>query len=74
MCGIAGYMSIGGAAPGEAMLDAFDKALAHRGPDGSGRFKAGGFTMIQRRLAIIDLETGSQPLYEPNGAALVATA
>ena len=32
MCGIAGYMSLSGAAPGEAMLDAFDAALAHRGP------------------------------------------
>jgi len=74
MCGIAGYMSVGGAAPAEPMLDALDRALAHRGPDGSGRFKAGGFAMIQRRLAIIDLQTGSQPLYEPNGAALVANA
>lgn len=74
MCGIAGYMNISGTAPAEAMLDALDKALAHRGPDGSGRFKAGGFAMIQRRLAIIDLQTGSQPLYEPNGATLVANA
>ena len=74
MCGIAGYMSTDGAAPGDGLLDAFDAALAHRGPDGSGRFKAGGFAMIQRRLAIIDLETGDQPLREPGGAALVANA
>ncbi len=74
MCGIAGYMSTGGRAPGDALLDAFDAALAHRGPDGSGRFRAGGFAMIQRRLAIIDLETGDQPLREPGGAALVANA
>ena len=74
MCGIAGYMSTDGAAPGDALLDAFDAALAHRGPDGSGRFKASGFAMIQRRLAIIDLETGDQPLREPGGAALVANA
>jgi asparagine synthase (glutamine-hydrolysing) len=74
MCGIAGFMTVNGAPPGETLLDAFDGALAHRGPDGSGRFKAGGFAMIQRRLAIIDLETGDQPLYEPGGAALVANA
>ncbi len=74
MCGIAGFMSNRGAAPAEAMLDAFDHALAHRGPDGSGRFRAGDFAMMQRRLAIIDLEGGDQPLYEPEGAALVANA
>ena len=74
MCGIAGFMSNCGILPDDALLDAFDAALAHRGPDGSGRFKAGGFAMMQRRLAIIDLETGDQPLFEPEGAALVANA
>ena len=74
MCGIAGFMSNHGAAPAEAMLDALEHALAHRGPDGSGRFQAGDFAMVQRRLAIIDLEGGDQPLYEPEGAALVANA
>ena len=74
MCGIAGFMSNRGASPAEAMLDAFDRALAHRGPDGSGRFRTGDFAMIQRRLAIIDLAGGDQPLYEPEGAVLVANA
>ena len=74
MCGIAGFMSNRGAAPDEAVLDALEAALAHRGPDGAGRFRAGGFAMVQRRLAIIDLEGGDQPLYEPDGAALVANA
>ena len=74
MCGIAGFMSNRGAPPDEAVLDALDAALAHRGPDGAGRFRAGGFAMVQRRLAIIDLEGGDQPLYEPDGAALVANA
>lgn len=74
MCGIAGFMSNRGAPPAEAMLDSLERALIHRGPDGSGRFQAGGFAMVQRRLAIIDLEGGDQPLYEPGGAALVANA
>ena len=60
MCGIAGFMSNRGAAPAAAMLDAFDDALAHRGPDGSGRFEAGDFAMMQRRLAIIDVAGGDQ--------------
>ena len=74
MCGIAGFMSNRGISPADAMLDALEAALAHRGPDGAGRFRAGDFAMVQRRLAIIDLEGGDQPLYEPNGAALVANA
>ena len=74
MCGIAGFMSTRGISPADAMLDALEAALAHRGPDGAGRFRAGDFAMVQRRLAIIDLEGGDQPLYEPKGAALVANA
>ena len=74
MCGIAGFMSNRGISPADAMLDALEAALAHRGPDGAGRFRAGDFAMVQRRLAIIDLEGGDQPLYEPKGAALVANA
>ncbi len=74
MCGIAGFMSNHGATPAAAMVDALEAALVHRGPDGGGRFTAGGFAMVQRRLAIIDLKTGDQPLFEPEGAALVANA
>src|SRR6201994_3190296 len=49
-----------------------EKALSHRGPDGNGHYRAGDVGMVQTRLAIIDLATGDQPLYEPGGAALVA--
>ena len=48
------------------------RALAHRGPDGQGRYVKGDTALVQTRLAIIDLKTGDQPLYEPGGAALVA--
>ncbi|MGH6996044.1 MAG: asparagine synthase (glutamine-hydrolyzing), partial [Stellaceae bacterium] len=49
-----------------------ETALQHRGPDGFGHYRAGDVGMVQTRLAIIDLATGDQPLYEPSGAALVA--
>jgi len=49
-------------------------ALAHRGPDGQGEHVVPGCGLAQTRLAIIDLETGDQPLYEPGGAVLVANA
>jgi asparagine synthase (glutamine-hydrolysing) len=72
MCGIAGIMTYEGAAPASAPLDGFLRALAHRGPDGEGRYQAPGVGMVQTRLAIIDLSTGDQPLYGANGTALVA--
>ena len=71
MCGIAGMMTSDGAPPPPALLRAMGAALAHRGPDGNGHYRAGEVAMLQTRLAIIDLETGDQPLYESGGAALV---
>ncbi len=74
MCGIAGIMSTDGRPPDDEVLSLLSAALAHRGPDGRGRHADGGVGMIQTRLAIIDLETGDQPLYAPGGVALVANA
>ena len=72
MCGIAGLMTYDGTAPPSSPLRAMGKALRHRGPDGDGRDGSGDVGMVQTRLAIIDLATGDQPLYEPGGAALIA--
>lgn len=72
MCGIGGFMTRDGATPPAKLLVDMLVALGHRGPDGEGRYLAGGLGMVQTRLAIIDLETGDQPFYEPEGAALVA--
>src|SRR6185437_12586125 len=74
MCGIAGLMTHDGAAPPGALLRAMEPAVAHRGPDGEGHYRSGDVGMMQTRLAIIDLTTGDQPLYEPGGAALIANA
>ena len=57
MCGIAGIMALDGAAPDAAALEAMDAALAHRGPDGRGRYAEGDVGLRQRRLAVIDLVT-----------------
>jgi asparagine synthase (glutamine-hydrolysing) len=72
MCGIAGLMTLDGAAPPAAPLREMGAALRHRGPDGDGRYRSGDVGMVQTRLAIIDLDTGDQPLFEPGGAALIA--
>ncbi|MGB0671650.1 MAG: asparagine synthase (glutamine-hydrolyzing) [Rhodospirillales bacterium] len=72
MCGIAGMMTVPGGAPPKPVLKRLKQALGHRGPDGTGDYLAGGVGLIQTRLAIIDLETGDQPLVSDDGYALVA--
>ncbi len=67
MCGIAGVMTRNGMQPPEgvfdAILDDMFAAIAHRGPDGSARLVRGDTALLHLRLAIIDIETGDQPLF-----------
>ena len=64
MCGIAGVASIAGRAPIEVgRLRAMTDSLLHRGPDETGSEICDGVALGMRRLSIIDLEGGSQPLY-----------
>jgi asparagine synthase (glutamine-hydrolysing) len=44
------------------------ETLRHRGPDGEGTFTAPGIALGMRRLAIVDLETGDQPLASEDGS------
>lgn len=77
MCGIAGIMTGEGSRPDDDLLDRLAAALRHRGPDGEGRHVGDDTGLVQTRLAIIDLETGDQPIYGPDGEvgpALVANA
>jgi len=67
-------MTRDGSTPTAKILTDMLRALGHRGPDGEGRYLAGGLGMVHTRLAVIDLETGDQPFYEPGGAALIANA
>jgi len=75
MCGIAGIVTADGSAPSETRMTALTASLAHRGPDGDGRYVKDGVALLQTRLAIIDLAGGDQPLFEnadDSGVALVA--
>lgn len=72
MCGIAGLMTRDGRPPDARVLDRLQAALAHRGPDGTGRLVRGDTGLVHLRLAIVDLQTGDQPLFAPQGAALIA--
>jgi asparagine synthase (glutamine-hydrolysing) len=67
MCGIAGYL--GPAHP--EVLQAMSAAIIHRGPDDCGLHIGEGFGLAHRRLSIIDLEGGKQPMFSPQGDVLV---
>jgi asparagine synthase (glutamine-hydrolysing) len=69
MCGIAGLASAGGADPGR--LAAMSATLLHRGPDSDGSYVDGPVGLAARRLSIIDLETGDQPLANEDGTVVV---
>ncbi len=68
MCGIAGFIEkhAGGAKPAPdenaSLLDRMCRRIAHRGPDDQGMFVRGGVALGMRRLSIIDLAGGHQPL------------
>ncbi|GEO81935.1 asparagine synthase (glutamine-hydrolyzing) [Pararhodospirillum oryzae] len=72
MCGIAGLACLPGREPPEGLAARLIKALAHRGPDGSGLHEAPGVLLVQTRLAIVDLVSGDQPLIDDAGRVLVA--
>jgi asparagine synthase (glutamine-hydrolysing) len=61
VCGICGIASVAGPADPER-LARMSATLVHRGPDSDGSFAEGPIALAARRLAIIDLETGDQPI------------
>ncbi len=68
MCGIAGIIGLKELPQGATeTLALMEKAIRHRGPDGSGthQHQRGGFLNV--RLAIVDREGGHQPIYNENG-------
>ncbi|MDQ6623095.1 MAG: asparagine synthetase B, partial [Verrucomicrobiota bacterium] len=67
MCGIAGYAGMAKAADGRHLLRAFADGLRHRGPDDEGFFTAPGVGLAMRRLSIVDLECGQQPIANEDG-------
>ena len=69
MCGIAGYVSENKIEP--AVLKAMTERIAHRGPDGEGFFVDDKCGLGHRRLAIIDLKTGDQPIYNEDKTIVV---
>lgn len=71
MCGICGIWGDSDPARAGRRLDRMLAAIHHRGPDGAGRFDRAGLALGMRRLAIIDLAGGDQPIFNEDGSVAV---
>ncbi len=69
MCGICGFVSFAGWSPD--MLRAMNDVIFRRGPDGEGSLHCGRVGLAMRRLAIIDVAGGSQPVYNEDRSIAV---
>jgi asparagine synthase (glutamine-hydrolysing) len=70
MCGITGVIGLG-RSEGESIVQRMSDAIRHRGPDDSGDFAVDGFAFGMRRLSIIDLGQGHQPIWTERGTGIV---
>ncbi len=71
MCGIAGWVADGPDAEDEGLIASMCDRLGHRGPDGAGHYHDEGAVLGHRRLSIIDLEGGQQPMLNASGNAAI---
>ena len=70
MCGIAGFISNDKSLPAaerEVLLDRMCRVITHRGPDEQGMIVKDTAALGMRRLSIIDLKTGQQPIFDCSG-------
>ncbi|MCK6549000.1 asparagine synthase (glutamine-hydrolyzing) [Myxococcota bacterium] len=71
MCGIVGIYERRDRSPDQRVLDAMTDRLVHRGPDGRGTYVHEGVGLGHRRLAIIGLGDGAQPMSNEDGTVWV---
>lgn len=72
MCGIAGFVNRDGRSADQDVLARMTATLVHRGPDGDGLYCRGPAGLGHRRLSIIDLAGGSQPMPNEDGSIWVS--
>jgi len=71
MCGITGFVRNDGKPADEALLARMNEAILHRGPDEDGFYVNGSVGLAMRRLAIIDLKGGQQPIHNQDRTAWI---
>jgi asparagine synthase (glutamine-hydrolysing) len=71
VCGIAGIVAPNGSTVDKSLLERMTRTLAHRGPDAEGLFVHENVGLGHRRLSIIDLSSGQQPLFNEDGSVAV---
>ncbi len=72
MCGIAGFVgSRVDESEARALLQRMNRALRHRGPDDEGVHLGPGFGLAHRRLSVIDLDGGHQPMVSQDGKTAI---
>lgn len=71
MCGIAGVLRWQSQPTPKSEIERMTRAIAHRGPDGEGVLVRDNVALGHRRLAIIDLETGKQPMSNEDGSVWI---
>lgn len=70
MCGIAGIMDMA-ESPGRSLLEKMCGIMTHRGPDGEGYYFKGPVALGHRRLSIIDIKGGNQPMSNEDGTVWI---
>src|ERR1051326_6673036 len=71
MCGIAGRVHLDGRPVDRELVSRMAGLLSHRGPDDEGLYVSGPVGLANRRLSIIDLDTGRQPISNEDGTVWV---
>lgn len=72
MCGITGIIDLAGRRMFDrAVIERMNESLHHRGPDEGGIHRAPGVVLGHRRLSIIDVATGQQPLFNEDGSVVI---
>jgi asparagine synthase (glutamine-hydrolysing) len=72
MCGIAGYVTVEPAPIQKALLERMTDAIRHRGPDDSGLYQDEHASLGHRRLSIIDVAAGHQPMANEDGTLWIS--
>src|SRR5215813_10400727 len=71
MCGIAGLLSLSGKPASQEEVQSMCDAMVHRGPNEAGYYDGSDVVLGMRRLSVIDVDGGHQPVHNEDGSVWV---